>query len=497
MQLRVVVDSRLRFSLSEVESCGLLDELKNAFEHDNPQYLKLRRMGLPAWKEPVQLITWKVEGSTFTLPRGGTTRVRRIVKEAGHSVLFVDQRTPGEMGGWSPLPKHNVRLWAHQQASIEAMLLKENCIIRSTTGSGKTTSGLAFAAQVRVPTIILVWSLGLLDQWRTRAMKEFGLPASEIGIIKGGKRVLRPITVAMQQTIKQQGLDEELEKTFGCVICDEIQRSPANTMFSSIDIWPARYRIGISADERRKDRKEALCYDLFGKIAHEVTREELVELGIILDVAIEVVPTTFAAPWYTKSGSSKFDDDDSGDQTGKRTGFTRLLDEITVDVTRQNQIHSIIMEAVRSGEQVLVLSRRRAHCEAIDRRVASMGVRTGLLLGGEENKLEFDRTLDGLRSGDVRVGVGTIEAVGTGTDLPTVGVAVATVPIAGNQFLFGQVCGRVCRTSKGKKGAKLVYLMDERIYQQRHFKNLAAWNKKVTVQQGDQQVPVRDYLKRK
>ncbi len=79
---------------------------------------------------------------------------------------------------------------------------------------------------------------------------------------------VQPITIAIQKTLAAHGVDDELRSFFGAVICDEVQLFGAKTFYEVIDPWPAKYRIGVSADERRKDRKEFLIHHQFGEVVH-------------------------------------------------------------------------------------------------------------------------------------------------------------------------------------------------------------------------------------
>jgi len=243
---------------------------------------------------------------------------------------------------------------------------------------------------------------------------------------------------------------------------------------AAIDPFPAKYRIGISADERRRDKKEFVIHDLFGDVAVDIKREDLIESKHVLDVEVRVVPTEFDAPWFgfDKSGDARTDLD-----------FDRLLGEMTSDDGRNALAIKCVLDEVTAGEQVLLMSHRREHCQRLAEKVAAAGVRVGLLIGGADYAKEFMRAREGVLSGALRVGVGTYQAIGTGVDLPRVGVAVCATPIAGNRQFFGQVRGRVCRVAEGKSDARLWYLWDRGVYIT-HLRNLSAWNERVLVLDG-------------
>ena len=351
--------------------------------------------------------------------------------------------------------------------------------------SGKTCVGFALVGRIKVATLIIVYNTGLFDQWVKRAQKELGMRAEDIGCIRGSKFKLRPLTIAMQQSINARGVDEKLASYFGMVIVDEVQRAAARTMFGAVDPFAARYRFGISADQRRKDKKEFLTQDLFGGVIEDIKRSDLIKSGHVLDVQVRVVPTDFSAPWYGMA---------SEDEPDLELDTVRLTAEIADDVGRNELVLAAVMNEVED-EQVLVFSHRREHCLVIDRRLVMMGVRTGFLIGGEDYRQEFVKSVAGVEQGSIRVGVGTYQAVGQAIDLPGVSVGVAATPIAANRQVFNQVRGRLCRVAAGKKSARLYYLWDKQVFGRRHLENLVQWNADVVVQENGSWVPAREYLK--
>ena len=347
--------------------------------------------------------------------------------------------------------------------------------------SGKTTMALAMVASLNVPSIVIVWSANLFDQWVKRCTSELGIPPKEIGMISGSKRIIKPVTIAMQQTLNSRGIDRELREYFGAVFVDEVQRASAPTLYSVIDPFPAKYRIGISADETRKDEKEFLIYDLFSKQGTDIPKEQLIQSGHVLDVEILIVPTDFKADWY--------------DPLDWKNGFNRLLEEMETDDERNDLVASIVAQEVARNEQVMVLAHRRDHCRVLDAVISACGIESGFLIGGLDYKSVFQETLANIHSGKIKVGVGTVQAVGQALDIPTLGVAIAATPLATNRQQFGQVRGRVCRTAEGKTEAKLYYLWDQNVYGVSHIKNLIRWNSVVKVWHKGRWIRANDFLK--
>ena len=486
------LDNRLRLPLCEIDDSNL-EALKRAFTYSNPQYVKMKALakhrkyvpkGIPEY-----IRSWKIEDAHFTVPRGAEPRVCELL--GAFDVL--DETTLGEPSLAGKIPDHRMQLRRYQIELQEVCVEREIALVRSPQGSGKTTVGYSLAARLKLPTLVVVPTEKIFDQWVKNAERQLGIPMSDVGIIKGSRRVVRPLTIGMQQTLKNCA--EEYADVFGLVIGDEAQRFAADTFFNVIDKLKARYRIGMSADERRADKKEFLIYDVFGKVRADIDRSVLIRDGAIIDAVIRVVPTEFEAPWYNELKPQK-----RADPVVQR----RLQNELNNDVRRNELVMDLLEQCSSEQKPIITLAWRREHCALLNSWSITRGWDSGLLIGGEDSVAEFRRTERELSEGLLRQAVGTYQAVGVGFDLPRVSRGIFAGPCAGNsgRQQFGQYCGRYERPdpSTGKIGANdavIYYLWDWKVYGLNPIRNLAKWKPKVFVQ--DEQgkwIPARDYLKK-
>lgn len=482
----VVLDNALRLQVDALPP-GALEALQAAFTHENPKRAAMKRARIPGWwAEKEQEQTWAIRrrrgGAVLELPRGGTARVRGVLAEHGLEPEWDDRRTEGDWDLAGKFPPHQRELRAFQAAAVPVACQRQQGIIRAPTGAGKSVLGFAIAAKLQLPTLVLVNTRELLEQWMDRAGAEFGWKPSQVGVVQGSRREIKPLTVAMQQSLYKQGIDDDLKGAFGTLIYDEVQLAAASTYYDVVHAFPAKYRLGISADNRRKDGKEYLNLDLFGDVIFEVARNDLEDAGVVLDVEIVMVPTEFRADWY-------------GTEYGQTPDFQRLNAEMMADESR-NELAANIVRDHMQGERVFVMARLREHCQRLAAAVVARGQNAGFLIGGEDYRSEFAATKAGMQRGSCLVGVGTVQSIGTGIDFPDVGRAVVVTPIASNRQLLQQVRGRVCRTAKGKARAELWILWDRHCgFGRRHLQNVVQWNRRVSVMTPGGRVAGADFLK--
>jgi superfamily II DNA or RNA helicase len=241
--VRIRIDSRVRVSAAELGERAA-ELVRAGFAYQNPAYRKGGRLT----GEPPVIRTWRQDGDELSVPRGGIGKVREVLRQCGRGWAVDDLRT------WSHpepgFPRHRLTLRPYQQRLIDAAAEKQNCLLRAPTGSGKTCAAFGLLARLKRRSIVMVWTGNLLDQWRERCGTELGLSGDDVGIIRGPECRIRPITLAMQQSVLSRlgGAGSSLAGAFDVLVFDEVQRAAADSLCETVDQFSARYRVGISAD---------------------------------------------------------------------------------------------------------------------------------------------------------------------------------------------------------------------------------------------------------
>lgn len=153
-------------------------------------------------------------------------------------------------------------------------------ILKAKTGFGKTNTALELIKRVGRTTVIIVHKEFLLTQW-IRRIERF-LPNAKVGICQGPKCDYegKDIVVAMAASLgREEGEEggerypEAFYRHFGLVVVDEVHRIGAPTWSPIPNLFPARYRIGLSATPRRKDGADKVFWWHLGSIVYTAKTE--------------------------------------------------------------------------------------------------------------------------------------------------------------------------------------------------------------------------------
>ena len=250
-----------------------------------------------------------------------------------------------------------------QPRAVEAMfrhlISYKGGILRAFTGCGKTILGYAIAAKFNRAIGVLVYAEHMIDNWIEHAEKCFGIKPEDIGIVKEGRCDLgKDITIMSVQTLYSgRDIPNELFDQVGVIVADECHRYGAPVWQTTLQRFPARYRLGMSADHTRADGLGAIIPWNFGDVAYTIEKTEDIAKP---DVNVVNYETTYDESKYRSWPSGKPD----------ISKYRRLVSR---DEGRNIMIGKLLVEARQKKRKAIVFSHYRKHLlllkQAFDRDV--------------------------------------------------------------------------------------------------------------------------------
>jgi superfamily II DNA or RNA helicase len=272
-----------------------------------------------------------------------------------------------------------------QDVSIPVMhqyLLKHKAgILISPTGTGKTFMSCRIGAMLGRYIGWFAYAGHMVDNAVDHAKSILGLSEDQIGIVQGDRCDLgKPFTVMMVQSLLKRTYPDELYDQIGMLVADEVHRYGAQEWRKVIAKFPAKYRLGISADPTRTDGLGDLITWTFGQIGHEAERIRSTDvkppqvIGVRWNVEY---PTTAFCSWVK-----------DGDQWREGDPHPTKFDKkLSKDNERTKMFSVEIANAAVAGREILVFSRIVEHLKIckklLDIELDSRGLvpSTSLLIG--------------------------------------------------------------------------------------------------------------------
>jgi superfamily II DNA or RNA helicase len=415
----------------------LATEVKSRLSFENPEYLEAKKWKRYTGKFPRYLKYFEeADDGNLVIPRGfirellilcRDRNVKHTLADHRRALAEVDFRFKGELRPF-------------QNRAVRDVLERDSGTLSAPTGSGKTVMALAVIAKRKQPTLIVVHSLELQNQWVSRIETFLGIPSEEIGIIGGGKKIIGDrITVALVQSLYK--CSGEVSKHIGFLIVDEAHRTPARNFTEAVTAFDSKFLLGLSATPYRSDGLGRLIFWHLGGLVHSVDPKELQDNGDILKVDAVIRETDFETLLDPSSE------------------YSAMMSELTQDYDRNNLIAADVVKEARSTSGIcLVLSDRKQHCEDLQTILRGRGLRPEVLTGSVTNG-NREKIVQRLNEGKIKVLIATGQLIGEGFDLPALSTLFLTTPISFRGRVT-QYLGRILRPAPGKKKAKLFDYVD-------------------------------------
>lgn len=317
-----------------------------------------------------------------------------------------------------------------QKPVVNAFLQPEphDGVLSLQTGGGKTVCALYIASRLKLPTLVLVHSGFLKDQW-TERIRSF-LPKARIGTIQGETFDIenKDIVVGMLQTIALRDHPPNHFKQFGLVIVDECHHIASEGFSQAVPKLTSKYMLGLSATPERKDRLMHLIHWFLGPLLYQSNTADKVDELVNVEV-------------YEFDGDEKHNEiiyNNSG------VMFTSLMINKLVENPERTKLLVSILEDVYDDpeRQILVLSDRVDHVKAVyDMLPGDMKDRAGIIPRGMKPAVRDELC----RS--KRIIISTYQLLKEGFDVETLNTLLISTPRPD----VDQIVGRILRVEKTKR----------------------------------------------
>jgi len=207
-------------------------------------------------------------------PRVGCFRIKALHYRDVLAYLKESQ-IPTEDNVKQPPPletlKDIIQLRPYQESALNKWQRAQNRgVLVLPTAAGKTFIALKAIELLRTQTLIVVPTLDLIDQWRSR-IKEF--LGAESGAVGGGENTVRMITVATYDSAYLQAA--LLGNRFMLIVFDEVHHLASLSYMQIAEMYVAPYRMGLTATYERIDERHELLPNLVGDLVCNLAVEEL------------------------------------------------------------------------------------------------------------------------------------------------------------------------------------------------------------------------------
>ena len=356
-------------------------------------------------------------------------------------------------------------LRAYQREALDAWHeAGDRGVLELPTGAGKTVIAIHAMVDLGIPTLVVVPTIDLLEQWATELEAEFGVPIGRFG---GGEQRQEAITVSTYDSAYLKA--EDVGDAFGFVVFDEVHHLGGAGYRDVARLLAAPARLGLTATFERPDDAHEVVAQLIGDRVYSVDVDDLAGEHLapydVRRIEVELTPaererydakqSTFIQ--YVREAGITFTSGSDYQELVKRSGNDPRAREALL---AKSAARDIMMNAERKIERLAsILDRHRedriivftAHTDLVYRLserflLPAITAETG----AEERREILSRFRDGTYGRVVAANV-----LDEGVDVPDANVAVL-LSGSGSEREFTQRLGRILRP-KADGGRAILY----------------------------------------
>jgi len=418
----------------------ILHQIRMDLTYQNPDFTQKSRYDYYLGDTKQHLTSYEETDEILYIPRGYANNLAILSQTLGFELQFEDQRVFFDM----PIKTNsNFRLRPYQASAKKDFLLAQQGVIVIPCGGGKTVVALSIIDKIKQPTLIIVHTIDLLNQWKDNLQEKLGI--KHIGVISGKEEDVQDITVATIQSLRNHHLLPQITTRFGMVILDEAHHVPADTFRMVLNQFKAKFRLGLSATPNREDGLTELLFHTIGRKVYEIDYPYLIDNGFLIKPTYKVVKTTFdySPKKLTPSGKSILD-------------WHKMSKRLISDFYRNEQIYSTIRNTHVKGRLALVLSGRVDHLKLMAEELND-DYRCAILVGTTKKKDRID-ILNKAREGKIDI-IFSANVSDEGLDMPNLERVYLTFPNKSEAKIIQRI-GRILRPYPTKETAEVYDFVD-------------------------------------
>ena len=367
----------------------------------------------------------------------------RLSKEMAETI--VDKRVIGNKIDFT----FKGKLWDYQSKAIDEFttLIDKGAtgfFLEAAPGSGKTVMGLKMLSLLHTTALIVVPKSDLVKQWKDRILQFTDLKEEDIGLVEAGKADYKNKKVVIgliHSIVIPRIATSNFKNNFGVIFFDECDSSlPPKTFSSASGMFPAKWRIGVTASATRMDG------------LHVIFEESLAQFRIKCKNTKTMAPTVVLHRFYSSSGLIP-----SFLKDIQRRGV--LISNLAKNTVRNDLIANYAFKSFNSGRVTLIMSDRKEQLQNLKELLVKVykisPKRIGYFVRSLNGKMlkqeEKDRSAE-----DASIILATFGLMSRGTDIPR----MDTLILGTVRTDMRQTLGRIERFLVGKKTPILIDIID-------------------------------------
>ncbi|NQV37212.1 MAG: DEAD/DEAH box helicase [Candidatus Marinimicrobia bacterium] len=429
--------------IKETTPQKILHHIREDLTYPNPEFTQKARFDYYLGDTSKTIKSYEDDAEYLTVPRGYAYPLIKLAEKQQFKIDWEDLRIshPNTI-----ITDSDFTLRDYQIKAKEAFIKREQGVIVVPCGGGKTIVAMSIMDEVKEPTLIIVHTIDLLNQWVDNLKEKLGI--ENIGIISGPTNTLENVTVSTIQSLRNHPNLTQLSTDFGMVILDEAHHVPADTFRKVLNQFQSKYRLGLSATPNRADGLTDILYHTIGRKVYEVDYPYLIDNGFLIKPTYKVIRTgfDFNPQKQTPSGRMILD-------------WHRMAKHLISQPTRNELIYSVIFKTHTRGELALILSGRVDHLKMMYGTLKDK-YRCAILIGATKKKERIE-ILKKARAEELDI-LFSANVSDEGLDMPNLKRVYLTFPNKSESKVIQRI-GRILRPYPDKTSAEVYDFVDDKV----------------------------------